>query len=124
MPYHLFRGVVTTPCSINQPKRPDPRRIANRVLLQIVPHIPYRPVVRRVDGRLGVVLPTHAVLRSLAFREYGLFEGQLPRWIARQPPGEPLAGEVRASPERVADTDVAVPVHRRAGHPAEKPIRR
>src|SRR5690349_15375910 len=77
------------------PERPDPRRVARRILLQVIADIPDRAIVARVNGGLGVVLPAQGIgLRGFAFGENRLAKRQLAGRIIREPAGEALAGKV------------------------------
>src|SRR5262245_37386387 len=102
----------------------DAGRVAASVLLDVVADVPDRAVVARVDGGLRVVLPAHQALRRFALDQHGLAQRQHPLRIVRETGREALAGEGRDAAERVADPDVAVPVDRRAGHPAEQAVGR
>src|SRR6185437_8036474 len=103
----------------------DPRRISRLAGLQVVPDVPERTVIARVQGQRRVVLPAQCIrLRSLSISQHRLVQSQRARLIARQPRREPLPRKVRAVAEGVAHRDITLLVHAGTRHPAEATVRR
>src|SRR3972149_9146152 len=88
-----------------QPERADPRRVGSRARLYVVPDVPDRAVVARIDRRLRVVLPAHRRLRRLSFDEDRFLQRQLSLRIGCKPPGKPLPWKVARAAEGVPDAD-------------------
>src|SRR5262245_27372175 len=94
-------------------ERADLRRVARRVLLEIVADVPPGAVVVGIEGGCGVILPPQrGRLRTFAGRKDRLGERELAEGIVRLSTREALAGEVFGTAERVSDADVAELVDR------------
>src|SRR5262245_56995930 len=105
-------------------ERPNLARVARGALLHVVSDVPDGAVVRRIDCRCRVVLPSHRRLDLFPLDQHRLLHRQLPWWIAWCPAGKALPGELCRTAVRVADPDVAEAIDRGACHPAEEVIRR
>src|SRR5579872_734972 len=99
--------------------------IGGAVLLVVVADVPERAVIGRIHRQRRVVLPAERRgLRSLAVRENRLAKGELALGIVRKPGSESLTRVVRRAAERVANADVALPIHADARHPSIETVRR
>src|SRR5712671_1262405 len=115
----FFIAGTASRLSPTQPECADSRGVGGRILLEIVPHVPDRTVIARIDCGLTVVLPPDRVdLRRLAFYKHGLVQGENTKRIAGQPAGEALTGKIGRAPERIPDADIALAVDGRTRHPA------
>ena len=113
-------GSVRSWCAPRNSKRANARRIAARVLLQVIANIPDGAVVVGIDRGLRVVLPAHGRgLRRLAFHEHRFAQRQLAERIAGAPRRKALAREVRRVAKGIADADITGLVHRGTRHPSK-----
>src|SRR4249920_3926723 len=93
-------------------ERANTRSARRRTGLQEIASEPEGAIVRRVDGDVGVVLPSETVrLRRLPLGQDRFVEGELALWVAGRSRGEPLACIIRIAAEGIADPDVAPAVH-------------
>src|ERR1051326_361285 len=100
-------------------ERSDPRGRRCCAALQIVADKPERAIVRWIDGDVGVVFPAQTPgLRTFAFGQHRLVEGELSLSVVGQPRGESLAWIIRIAAEGIAKSNVALAIHGQASEPA------
>src|SRR5258708_3242108 len=107
---------------IYKPEGANARGVILRILLEIVPYIPERSVVRRIYHGISIIFPAQGIgLRSLPFRKDPFAKTHDARGVTRKAAGESLPGKLSLPPKRIADPDVAFFVRRDPRQPAPVP---